>query len=126
MLYNIELSQTVLYNIFEDFKKYKNIHFHFSHPIDDITIMDDRTQINQVGDFDLAVVAVGRSGHALINKMINKYPDLILDNTKVDLGIRLELPNHIVADLNKEMYEFKVRYKSKTFEHFAITHRGMW
>jgi len=104
----------VLYSIFEDFKKHKNIHFHYSHPIDDITIVGDKTHVNQAGEFDLAVVAVGRSGHSLVNKMIKKYPNLILDNTKVDLGIRFELPNHIVEALNKEMYEFKVRYKSKT------------
>ncbi|MCK4637853.1 MAG: hypothetical protein KAT33_00375, partial [Bacteroidales bacterium] len=36
------------------------------------------------------------------------------DSTKVDLGIRFELPDHIVEELNKEMYEFKVKYKSKT------------
>ncbi len=104
----------VLYNIFENFKKYKNIHFHFDHPIDDVTMTGDKSQVNQIGEFDLAVVAVGRSGHKLINRLIAKYPDLVLDNTKVDLGIRYELPNHIVAEINREMYEFKVRYKSKT------------
>jgi Uncharacterized FAD-dependent dehydrogenases len=104
----------VLYNIFEDFKKYKNIHFHFDHPIDDVTMTKNKTQVNQIGEFDLAVVAVGRSGYKLINKLISKYPHLVLDNTKVDLGIRYELPNHIVADINREMYEFKIRYKSKT------------
>ena len=104
----------VLYSIFEDFKKHTNIHFHFDHPIDDVTIAGDQIHVNQIGIFDLAVVAVGRSGHSLVNKMIKKYPSLILDNTKVDLGIRYELPNHIVEELNKEMYEFKVRYKSKT------------
>ncbi len=104
----------VLYNIFENFKKYKNIHFHFDHPIDDVTMTGDKSQVNQIGEFDLAVVAVGRSGHKLINRLIAKYPDLVLDNTKVDLGIRYELPNHIVEEINREMYEFKVRYKSKT------------
>lgn len=104
----------VLYNIFENFKKHKNIHFHFDHPIDDVTMTGDKSQVNQIGEFDLAVVAVGRSGHKLINRLIAKYPDLVLDNTKVDLGIRYELPNHIVEEINREMYEFKVRYKSKT------------
>ena len=28
--------------------------------------------------------------------------------------MRYELPNHIVEELNREMYEFKVKYKSKT------------
>ena len=60
------------------------------------------------------MVAVGRSGHKLVKKITSKYPEIVLDSTKVDLGIRFELPNHIVEDLNKEMYEFKIRFKSRT------------
>lgn len=104
----------VLYNIYEDFKSYKNIHFNFENEITEIEYKDDKVILNNKDVFDKAIVAVGRSGHKLIKTIMNKYPSIILDNTKVDLGIRYELPNHIVDDLNKEMYEFKVRYKSKT------------
>ncbi len=106
----------VLYNIFEDFKSHKNIHFHFDHQIVDVQVNDDAVVINNEKNysFDRSVVSVGRSGHKLVNNMISKYPQLVLDNTRVDLGIRYELPDHIVDELNKEMYEFKVKYKSKT------------
>ncbi|MFW5975089.1 MAG: NAD(P)/FAD-dependent oxidoreductase [Bacteroidota bacterium] len=106
----------VLYNIFEDFQSHKNIHFHFNTPITDVQTHDDHVIINNSEDrrFDRAVISVGRSGHKLVNRVISKYPDLVLDNTRVDLGIRYELPNHIVDEINKEMYEFKVKYKSKT------------
>ena len=46
--------------------------------------------------------------------MVKNHPELILSNDKVDLGIRFELPDHVVAELNKEMYEFKIRLRSKT------------
>ena len=62
----------------------------------------------------MAIVSVGRSGHKLIKHIVDKYPELVLDSSMVDLGIRYELPNHIVDELNKEMYEFKIKYKSKT------------
>lgn len=101
-------------NIYEDFNSYKNIHFHFNSEITNIEIENDKIRLNSFGSYDHVVVAVGRSGYKLINKIIEKYPELVVDNTKVDLGIRYELPNHIVEELNKEMYEFKVRYKSKT------------
>jgi len=104
----------VLYSIFEDFKAQPNFHFHFSEEVTEFEISEGRTQINSYGEFDKVVVAVGRSGHKLINTIIKKYPELVLDNTKVDLGIRYEVPNHIVEDLNREMYEFKIKYKSKT------------
>ncbi|MCF8232100.1 MAG: hypothetical protein K9J27_07920 [Bacteroidales bacterium] len=106
----------VLYNIFEDFKSKSNIHFHFDEKVTDIDVQEDRVIVNNDKKhvFDSAVVSVGRSGHKLVNNVISKYPGLVLDNTRVDLGIRYELPDHIVDELNKEMYEFKIKYKSKT------------
>ncbi|NTW32571.1 MAG: NAD(P)/FAD-dependent oxidoreductase [Bacteroidetes bacterium] len=104
----------VLSNIYENFKSHKNIHFHFSYNVTTVEKLNGQIKINDSEIFDYVVVGVGRSGHPLIKTIIKKYPELILDNTKVDLGIRFELPNHIVEDLNREMYEFKIRYKSRT------------
>jgi len=104
----------VLFNIYNDFSSHKNIHFHFNYEVNDIEVEKDFAKINGEGKFDIAIVTVGRSGHKLVNKMISKYPKLVLDNTRVDLGIRYEIPNHIVDEINKEMYEFKVKYRSRT------------
>jgi uncharacterized FAD-dependent dehydrogenase len=104
----------VLYSIYENFKSNKNIHFHFDYNVTSVEKTGEQIKINNTDIFDCAVIAVGRSGHPLIKTILKKSPKLILDNTKVDLGIRFELPDHIVEDLNKEMYEFKVRYKSRT------------
>ncbi len=106
--------EQVLCNIYEDYKSRKNIYFHFNSKVNDITSIAGKIILENEKVFDKVVVAVGRSGHKLIKKMIAKFPDLITDNTKVDLGVRFELPNHIVKELNDEMYEFKVKYKSKT------------
>ncbi len=104
----------VLFNIYDQFCKSKNIHFHFSTEVTEVTDLPDGVLVNGTERFDMAVVAVGRSGHKLINTTISAYPQLIKNNTKVDLGIRYELPNHIVDEINREMYEFKVKYKSRT------------
>jgi uncharacterized protein len=104
----------VLYSIYENFKSNKNIHFHFDYNVTSVEKTGEQIKLNNTDIFDCAVIAVGRSGHPLIKTIIKKSPKLILDNTKVDLGIRFELPDHIVENLNKEMYEFKVRYKSRT------------
>jgi len=104
----------VLYNIFEDFSKRKNIFFHFNHKVEKVTPTNDGVLLDGKDKFDKVVVAVGRSGHKLVQNITKEIPDLILDNTHVDLGVRFELPNHIVQELNEEMYEFKIRYKSKT------------
>jgi uncharacterized protein len=104
----------VLYTIYEDFNVHNNIHFHFNVTVQDIEPIANTVIINNRDSFDRVIVAVGRSGHKLIKKTINKFPNLVTDNTKVDLGVRYEVPNHIVEELNREMYEFKLKYKSKT------------
>ena len=104
----------ILYNIFEEYKAVKNIHFHFNYEVKDVNVSEGFVTINDDQKFEKVVVSVGRSGHKLIKTIIAKYPKLIVDSSKVDLGIRYEVPNHIVDDLNREMYEFKVKFKSKT------------
>lgn len=104
----------VLHNIYQEFSGHKNIHFRFNERITDIDLVEEKVVINNADRFDKVMVAVGRSGHKIVKSIIQKYPELVTDNTKVDLGIRYELPDHIVNELNKEMYEFKLKYKSKT------------
>lgn len=103
----------VLYNIFEEYVENKNIHFHFNRNIKSIEA--DNGGVTIEGEvFDTAYVAVGRSGHKLVKTIMSDKPELVVDSSKVDLGIRFEVPNHIVEDLNREMYEFKVKFKSRT------------
>ncbi len=104
----------VLNTIYEDFDSYKNIHFHFNRKIKNIEPIAGKVILDNDETFDKVIVGVGRSGHNLVKSIIEKFPDIIADNTKVDLGVRLEIPNHIVEDLNEKMYEFKIKYKSKT------------
>ena len=104
----------VLFHIYEDYKTLPDVHFHFSSPVSSIEIVEGGVRIDFNENYDKVILAVGRSGHKLVKTIIKKYPEIVLDSTKVDIGVRYELPNHIVQDLNDEMYEFKVRYKSKT------------
>tara|TARA_Y100001935_G_C17296056_1_gene506134 strand:+ start:60 stop:1310 length:1251 start_codon:yes stop_codon:yes gene_type:complete len=103
----------VLYNIFEEYKNNKNIHFHFNKNIKSFEV-NNGDAIIEGEKFEKVYVAVGRSGHKLVKELMSNYPEFVVDSSKVDLGIRYEVPNHIVDDLNREMYEFKVKFKSKT------------
>ncbi|MCF7919856.1 MAG: NAD(P)/FAD-dependent oxidoreductase [Candidatus Cloacimonetes bacterium] len=107
--------KNVLSNIYAEFLEFSNVHFHFSSQIRDISEKEDKIFLNgsQEG-FDRLIIAAGRTGHKLVNNLIPRHPHLVLENTKVDLGIRFELPNHIVEHLNKEMYEFKIRLRTET------------
>lgn len=104
----------VLRSIYEHFNSFNNVIFNFNRKVENIAIEGDKIIIDGKDVFDKVVVCVGRSGHKLVKSIIAKYPQLILDNTMVDLGIRYEVPNHVVEVLNKEMYEFKIKFKSRT------------
>jgi hypothetical protein len=56
----------VLFNIYEEYKKLSNIHFHFNSPVNSIVRKGQKFEIEYDGSFDKIVVAVGRSGHKLI------------------------------------------------------------
>jgi uncharacterized FAD-dependent dehydrogenase len=107
--------KNVVTNIYEELNSYDNINFHFNSQVDKINL-NPKAEIHlSNGDkqqFDKVVVGVGRTGHRLVKSIINQHPDLIMENTKVDLGVRFELPNHIVENLNREMYEFKVQLRT--------------
>jgi len=110
---------SVLINIFDELSSKKNINFLFNKKVTDIIAKEDSTidvmlDENEKMNFDYVVVAAGRSGHKLVKKIAVNYPDLVLSNNIVDIGIRYELPDHLVEELNEEMYEFKVRLKTKT------------
>lgn len=107
--------KNVVTNIYEELNSYDKINFHFNSQVEEINL-DQEPEITLSNGskekFDKIVVGVGRTGHRLVKSIINNHPELIMENTKVDLGVRFELPNHIVENLNKEMYEFKVQLRT--------------
>jgi len=117
--------KNLMNNIFEDFNKRKNISFHFNSKVINVEQINEKIRLELIGEnkqekiklFDKAIIAVGRSGHKLVQNIKNKYPQILLSSNSVDLGVRFELPNHIVDKLNKEMYEFKVKMETKTGYH---------
>lgn len=109
-----EQLKEVLLNLFNEYSEHQDLHFHFGEPVSEVHVEPDRVTFNGNSSFDHALIAVGRSGHKLIGSVIKKYPDVVKESTRVDIGVRMELPDHIVSELNREMYEFKVKYKSKT------------
>ncbi len=102
-------------NLFEYFSSFKNIKFIFGTTVEDIEIGEKHRVFtdNSKYVFDELVVAVGRSGHRLMDRLKERYPDLVKENYYVDIGVRYELPNHVMEKFF-DMYEVKVRYKSRT------------
>jgi len=116
----------MLESIYSDILSCPNVRFRFCCTVKNIDIDGQVAKIHfeehppgsgaveKIEAFDFVIIGIGRSGLSLISTITKKYPDLVLSNTDVDLGIRFELPDHVVAELNRKMYEFKVLLKSNT------------
>jgi hypothetical protein len=112
----------VMKNIYDDLSNRKNIIFHFNTKVVNVQEINNEVRVTYINKeketinefFDKTVVGVGRSGHKLVEEIKEIHPKLSLSSNSVDLGVRFELPNHIVDDLNKEMYEFKLKLETKT------------
>ncbi|MGB9821467.1 MAG: NAD(P)/FAD-dependent oxidoreductase [Pseudothermotoga sp.] len=102
-------------NLFEYFSRFKNIEFCFDTTVVDIELGSQHKVFTNNGEyiFDELVIAVGRSGHRLMDHLKEKYPHLVKENYYVDIGVRYELPNHVMEEFF-DMYEVKVRYKART------------
>jgi len=103
------------HNIYEYFKSFDNIHFEFDTVVGDVDLGPPHVVHTNKGSFsfDELVIAVGRSGHKLMDRLKEKYPHLVKENHFVDIGVRYEVPNHVMEKYF-DMYEVKVRYKTKT------------
>ncbi len=103
-------------SIYEYFSSFENVEFRFSSKVVDVEIGTPFKVVTEKGEeihFDELVVAVGRSGHELMDRLKKKYPQLVTENFYVDIGVRYELPNHVMENY-WDMYEIKVRYKTRT------------
>ena len=109
--------KNILVNIYDDLLSKPNIEFRFNSEVisissNTVTWLYDKQKITE--QFDYIIIGVGRSGFKLIKNIQKDFPQQVTSGNTVDIGIRFELPNHLVEELNTEMYEFKVRMKSKT------------
>ena len=108
---------SILKKIYEEFSSLPSVHFHFNTKVEKVANQGKNVKVeaeNFEDLFDLVVISVGRSGHALVKRIIESDPSLVVSDNIVDIGVRYEVPNHIVKKLNDEMYEFKVRMRAKT------------
>ena len=71
-----------------------------------------KVQGNKINDeeFDKIVIAMGRSGNKLV-KDICKDNNIKMKNGKVDIGVRVEVPNEVMRELNENFYECKIYFR---------------
>lgn len=69
---------------------------------------------------DYVYIAPGRDGSEWLTEILSKR-NLTLKNNQVDIGVRVEVPNTVMSDINKHLYEAKLVYNAPTYNNTVRT-----
>ena len=111
-----DINYIVLEHLYDHLKE--KIDFHFNCFIDKVEKLDNGYRIyheDSYYDGKECVISAGRSGSKWMEKVCNdlKIPT---KSNRVDIGVRVELPAVIFANLTDELYESKIVYRTEQFE----------
>lgn len=105
----------ILKAIYEDLAANKNIEMRFRTEVSDLILDNDKVIGVQVGAdsiyADNVVLGVGREGSKWLTEIFDKYKVKMKQN-RVDLGVRVECPNVVMEEINKNLYEGKFIFRA--------------
>lgn len=111
-----DVNYIVLEKLYNELKDHITIHFDTY--VDEI----EKTATGYAVDYngqkdtcDKLIVSVGRSGSKWMEKACQKL-DIPTSSSRVDLGVRVELPAVIFSDITDELYESKIVYRTEKWE----------
>ncbi len=108
-----------IYSKIEDYLIKKGVDFKFRTMVDDLVI-ENNTIKGVITNGELieakhVVLSVGREGSEWLRDICHKH-NIESVPAVVDIGVRVEVRNEVMANINKYLYEGKFIYNSKTFD----------
>lgn len=79
-------------------------------------ILDNNQQLSA----NNVIIAPGRDGSEWLAQIFHNQ-HLKLTNNQVDIGVRLEVPNTVMTDINEHLYEAKLIYNTPTYNNTVRT-----
>ncbi len=106
----------VLQNMYNEMKDH--VQFFFRTPIEKVEKTEDGYKVDFAdgsASCKYCIISVGRSGSKWMQTVCD---DLNIPTmaTRVDLGVRVELPAVVFEDITKDLYEGKIVYRTQKFE----------
>ena len=103
-----------LYNLLKD-----KVSFYFMTPVQNVAIMDN-------GDYEIitenekytcekCIISVGRSGSKWMEQICHNL-EIPTNSSRVDIGVRVELPAEVFAPITDELYESKIVYQTEKYQ----------
>ena len=110
-----DINFVVLENLYAELKD--KIDFYFDTPVQTVGVVDGGYEITcKEGAFRCTdcIISVGRSGSKWM-ETVCKDLDIPTESTRVDIGVRVELPAEVFAHLTDELYESKIVYRTEKY-----------
>ena len=101
----------------------RGVEIRFNNPVKDLIIENGRVSgvlADQRYDSERVVLSIGREGSEWLEEICRKY-GIETGIRPVDIGVRVEVRNEVMAKVNETLYESKLVYYTKTFDDMART-----
>ena len=116
-----DINYVVLENLYNEMKDH--VDFFFNSAVSTVDRTEDGYEVH-VGDQIFScrnlVLSVGRSGSKWLESVCRSL-NLPTNSSRVDIGVRVELPADVFAHLTDELYESKIVYRTQKFEDLVRT-----
>jgi len=116
-----DINYVVLQNIFKEMKN--RVDFYFKSPVVNIEKRDDSYVIKTAkGEYEskYCIISVGRSGSKWMEKVCQDM-DIRTNSSRVDIGVRVELPAEVFSTLTDQLYESKIVYRTNKYQDLVRT-----
>ena len=110
-----DINYVVLENLYAELKN--KVTFFFDTPVQSVKVMDGGYEvICQDATYTCkdCVISVGRIGSKWMEKVCKEL-DIPTESSRVDIGVRVELPAAVFAHLTDELYESKIVYRTQKY-----------
>lgn len=116
-----DINYVVLKNLYALLSQH--VDFHFRAPVDAVKKLDDGYEITANGETHSGtncIISTGRSGSKWMGEICDSL-GIKTSSNRVDIGVRVELPAEVFADLTDELYESKIVYRTNKFQDLVRT-----
>ena len=110
-----DINFVVLENLYAFLKD--KVDFYFDTPVQTVAVADGGYEITcEAGTYHCTdcIISVGRSGSKWM-ETVCKDLGIPTESTRVDIGVRVELPAAVFAHLTDELYESKIVYRTEKY-----------
>ena len=110
-----DINYVVLQNLYAYLKD--KVEFHFNMPVESVGVYDNGYSISCGGQSyqcKKCIISVGRSGSKWMESVCKELK-IPTESSRVDIGVRVELPAEVFSHITDELYESKIVYRTETY-----------